>query len=171
MKKFLINWIIPTSYERLLSSTVLLLIGMLVITNGRVGIQATPESEVSWIEAFSEIKTWVGWVIVWIAFDGVFVNGKATTFLLSITVLPVVRAILSNVLGEKRFDALMRRLEKRKKVGVRNKPLTLVEVRDLVAKSKSQILLTAKAYEGTAGSVLDYAKQRGIEVSKGIEDV
>ena len=170
MKKFLIDWIIPSNYERLLSGTVLLLIGMLVVMKGRIGIQATPEGEISWIEAFSEMDAWLGWVMVLMGFDSLFFRGKALMFLFSGTVVPVMRIVLSNVLGEERFSALMKRLEKRRKIEARDKPLTLIEVRDLVAKSKFRVVLTTKAYEETKGSVLDYAKQRGIEVSMEVEE-
>jgi len=170
MKKFLLEWFVPSSYERLLSGLVLLIIGMLVITNGRIGIQATPEDEVRWIEAFSEMDDWLGWVLILMALDSLFFKGKALMFLLSKTITPVVHAILSGVLGEERFGALMKHLEKRRKVEARDKPLTLVEVRDLVSKSKFQVLLTVKAYKETAESVLDYAKQCGVEVSMEVED-
>ncbi len=171
MKKFLIDWVIPTNYERLLSGVVLLLIGMLIITGGRIGIQATPESEVSWIEAFAELPEWFGWITIMMSLDSLFFRGRALAFLLSKTIIPVVHVILRGVLGEEKFGALMRRLEKRKKVEARDKPLTLTEVRDLVGKSKSQVFLTVKAYKETGGGVLDYAKQRGIEVSMEVEDV
>jgi len=170
MKKFLFDWFIPSSYERVLSGMVLLLIGMLVINKGRIGIQATPESEVSWIEAFSRMDAWFGWTMVLMGLDSLFFRGKALAFLLSKTVIPFVRVVLSSVLGEERFGALMRRLEKRRREKVRDKPLTLIEVRDLSTKSKSQVLLTVKAYEDTAESVLDYAKQRKVEVSMEVID-
>jgi len=171
MKKFLIDWIIPTNYERLLSGIVLLLIGMLVITNGRIGIQATPDGEVSWIEAFSTMDDWFGWVLIVMALDGLLFRGKAVMFLLSKTVMPVVRVVLSSILGEEKFSALMKRFDERKTMKARSKSLTLVEVRDLANKSKFQVLLTKKAYEETAESVLDYAKQRKVEVSMEEEDV
>ena len=138
---------------------VILFFGMLAITGGRIGIQATSESEVNWIEVFSTLPVWIGWLMVWFAFDGFFVGGKATTFILSKTVVPVVHAVLSNIVGEEKLRAFEKRFEKKK---VRDVPLTLVEVKDL----RGTVVMTKQAYKRTAESVLDYAVQCGLEVKE-----
>jgi len=103
-----------TSPSRFLSFTVMLLIGLLIVTGGRIGIQATPTSEVRWIEAFAELDAWFGWTVIWLAFDDLLFGDKATMFLISKTIGPVVRAVLSNLLGKERLDALTKRLESKK---------------------------------------------------------
>ena len=49
--------------------------------------------------------------MIWFAFDG-FLGGKLTTFLLSKTVVPFVRAVLGTILGEERLNAWTRRFER-----------------------------------------------------------
>ena len=45
---------------RFLSSVVLVLVSMLIVTGGRIGIQATPENGViHWI-GFAEVPVWIG---------------------------------------------------------------------------------------------------------------
>ena len=99
------------SVERYLSDLVLLLVGLLIITGGRIGIQATPESEVQWLEAFSKIDVWIGWMIIWMSLDNMFTGGRITIFLLSKTVVSVMRVVL----GEERVNAFMKRFEEKEK--------------------------------------------------------
>lgn len=98
---------------RFLSNTILVLLGLLIITGGRIGIQATPESEVRWIEAFANMDKWIGWALIWLAADDMLFRGKATLFLLSKTVIPVVETILKVVLGEDKLSRLLKRFEKK----------------------------------------------------------
>ena len=163
MKSFLSN-LSGLSYSGCMSNLTILLFGLLIIGGGRIGIQATPESGVRWVEVFSTLPLWFGWLMVWFAFDGFFAGSKATTFVLSKTVVPVVHAVLSNIVGEEKLKAFEKHFEKKKKI--RSVPLTLVEVKDL----KGTAVMTKQAYERTVESVLDYAIQYGVEVKKEAED-
>ena len=109
MKKLLSN-LLAIEPGRFANDIALMLIGLLIVTGSRIGVQ-TPGSEVRWVEGFSKIDVWVGWVVVWFAFDG-FLGGKVTTFVLSKTIVPFVRAVLDNVLGEERLNAWSGRFDK-----------------------------------------------------------
>ena len=108
MKTFL-SALFEFNPERFLGNFVLLLVGMLIIEGGRVGIQATLESEVQWIEVFSEFDVWIGWMLVWLALDGLLFAGKVTTFLISKTIVPIVRTIF----GEGKLEAFAKRFGKK----------------------------------------------------------
>lgn len=98
---------------RLLGDLILVLLGLLIITGGRIGIQATPESEVRWIEAFANMDKWLGWALIWLAADDMLFRGKATIFLLSKTIIPVVETIMKSILGEAEFSRLIKRFQKK----------------------------------------------------------
>ena len=56
---------------------------------------------------------WLGWALIWLAIDDMFFRGKATIFLLSKTIVPVVETILKAVLGEEQFNRLIKRLKEK----------------------------------------------------------
>ncbi len=97
---------------RLLGNLLLVLLGLLIISGGRIGIQATPESEIKWLEVFADMDKWLGWALIWLAADDMLFKGKATIFLLSKTIAPVVETVLKAILGEDQFSRLVKRFQK-----------------------------------------------------------
>lgn len=112
MKKFLLNIFTPDPWKSL-SCLMLLMAGMLIIAKGRIGIQATPEGEVYWIEVFSELDLWLGWLMIWLSLDTILTDNKATTFIISKTIVPVVEVMLRDIVGEEKLNALKSKLEKK----------------------------------------------------------
>ena len=111
MKTLLGNLLGFGSLGAFVGNLVLLLIGTLIITGGKIGIQTTAESEWRVVAGFSTVPVWIGWVIFWFAFDG-FLGGKLSTFMFSKTIIPFVRAVLVNIFGEERVNAWSGRFDK-----------------------------------------------------------
>lgn len=97
---------------RIIADMLLVLLGLLIIAGGRIAIQPTPESEIRWIEVSADMDKWLGWALIWLAADDILFKGKATIFLLSKTVIPVVETILKAILGEDQFSRLIKRFQK-----------------------------------------------------------
>ena len=52
-----------------------------------------------------------------------------------------------------------------KPVPIRNTPLTLITIRDLITKPNPLVIMTEGAYNQTSGSVLDYARRSKVQIA------
>lgn len=95
--------------------SILLMTGFLILTDGQVGIQATPTSEIRWITAFAELDDWVGWVCIWFGFDSLF-RLKLTGLITEKIMAPIFIVIANGILGEEKVKKLKERLGR--KIGV-----------------------------------------------------
>ena len=108
VKKIVGNWLDP---YRSTGNIMMLLFGILIITNGDIGLKATPTSEVKWLGVFSTLPSYLGQLLIWFVFDDLFTGGQITKFVverITLALSPVIKAII----GEEKFAALQKRLEK-----------------------------------------------------------
>jgi len=96
----------PTDF---VSGLIFILLGLIVLGDGQIGIQATPTSEVHWITAFAALPNWIGWLFIWFGFDSLF-GGKLTKLLSNKMLTPIAKAVM----GEERLKKLASKLESRK---------------------------------------------------------
>jgi len=104
------------SYREQIDTMVLICFGALILARGRIGVQASPESEIRWIEVFALMPKYTGWILIWYGLDNLFTKGKATKYILDKTLVPVlnpiIKAIGSSIFGEKKFSSWIERLNK-----------------------------------------------------------
>ena len=82
-----------------------MLLGLLLMTGGQIGVQVA-ENAPNWVPIPKLEQTWMAWVVVWFGFDSIF-NGKITTYILSKTIIPILKSLPV-------VQGLAKRLEKKK---------------------------------------------------------
>ena len=97
---------------------ILLLFGLVTMGGGQIGIQATPNSEISWITVFAALPNWTGWVLIWFGIDSFF-DGKLTKVLFSRVLSPILDPIVKSMVGEERLEKFRARLGGGGESGVR----------------------------------------------------
>lgn len=91
---------IPTVNE-LYSGFLFVVISMAFYTGCSFGIK-TPQSEIIWI-TIPQLDTWVCLIIFWFGIDKIFCKDKATLFLIDKLITPIIKPILTNIIGEERL--------------------------------------------------------------------
>ena len=111
-KKFLAKWAkeMPTLVH-VTAGSVLILLGMTALTGGGIAIQATSESKPVWAN-LGALSDWICWFIIWIGFDMMIFKERATPWLLSKFVQPVIKAVLRSTISEERYKVLEEKLER-----------------------------------------------------------
>lgn len=90
---------------------VLIVLGLLLMGGGGIGVKTTPESEPIWV-LLPMLDAWVCWLLIWFGIDQMIFKGKATTFVMNKTVVPIFEPILEGVIGKDRLEKLNRKLGK-----------------------------------------------------------
>ena len=146
---------------KFVTGLILLLLGLIVLGDGQIGIQATPTSEVQWITAFAALPNWFGWLFIWFGFDSFF-DGKLT----KVIVDKLFTSIAKAVVGEERLKKLQTRLEGKDKTA-KWIGKTYGSVLDEVAMERLALLSKLKVespelFEYFQREVGDDARYRGI---------
>ena len=71
----------------MLAGTVVILVGLTSLNGGGIGLKATTESEISWLE-FGDLPRWALWAFVVFGIDIAIFRGKAIEFLIGKLPLP-----------------------------------------------------------------------------------
>lgn len=98
----------PRNY---VTGLILFLLGLLIVCDGQIGIQATPTSEVRWLTVFAELDNWIGWLFVWFGIDS-FLNFKLTTLIVEKVLSPIFSPVIKAIVGEERIKRLQERMKK-----------------------------------------------------------
>lgn len=92
-------------------NTVMLIFCALTITGGRMAVQATPTSDVKWIEVFEKLPSWTGWFLLFLTLDSWLFRGKLLSATIKAT-SKVTEPILKSVVGEEKFNKMVQRLKR-----------------------------------------------------------
>lgn len=112
MKKFPSIILGVDSYTDWLAGIFLLLLGLTIIGDGQIGVQATSTSEVKWITVFAALPKWFGWMLCVLGIDSFF-GGKLLTWIINKILVPVLKPIAKSVVGEERLKRLQERLSQK----------------------------------------------------------
>ena len=110
MKKFLSNAFGFGSPMDFVTGLILILLGLLILGDGQIGIQATSTGEVKWITAFDALPNWFGWMFFWFGINSFF-DGKPTKLLIDKVLSPLLNLVARAVVGEERLKRIQTQLE------------------------------------------------------------